>query len=78
MPDALEGDIQKATDIGVLGIIVRVNPMTVLIEAYRSVLLYGVLPDPAPFAGAALFTAALLTTAWLLFHRLEFLFAEFA
>ena len=63
---------------GLLGLVVRVNPMTGLIEAYRSVLLYGVLPDPVSFWGAALFTAILLPSAWLLFHRLEFQFAEFA
>lgn len=63
---------------GVLGFVVRINPMTVLIEAYRSVLLYGVLPDPVSFGGATLFTAILLPSAWLLFHRLEFQFAEFA
>lgn len=63
---------------GMLGFIVRINPMTALIEAYRSVLLYGVLPDAVSFAGATVFTIVLIPAAWLLFHRLEFQFAEFA
>lgn len=63
---------------GILGLLVRVNPMTAIIEAYRNVLLYGVLPDAVSFAGATLFTAVLVPAAWILFHRLEFQFAEFA
>jgi len=61
---------------GLLGTIIRANPMTVIIEAYRHVLLYGTAPDPAPFAAVTVSTLLLLPSAWLVFHRLEFQFAE--
>ena len=60
---------------GWLGAVVRGNPMTAIVEAYRSVLLEGRAPDPA-FAWMAAATVALLPVAWLVFHRLEFQFAE--
>jgi homopolymeric O-antigen transport system permease protein len=60
---------------GLTGIVMRANPMTGIIEAYRSVLLYGTLP-PASFWPALAATVILLPAAWLLFHRLEFQFAE--
>jgi lipopolysaccharide transport system permease protein len=63
---------------GRLGWLVRANPMTTIIEAYRSVLLYGTAPDATSFALVALLTAFLLPATWLLFHRLEFQFAEHA
>jgi ABC-type polysaccharide/polyol phosphate export permease len=50
--------------------------LTPLIEAYRSVLLRGVLPDALPFLLAAVVSLGLLAFAWLLFHRTEFQFAE--
>jgi lipopolysaccharide transport system permease protein len=61
---------------GLTGAVMRANPMTGIIEAYRSVLLYGTLPDPALFGPAAALAIVLLPAAWLLFHRLEFQFAE--
>jgi lipopolysaccharide transport system permease protein len=67
-----------ALGAGLLGWLVRANPMTALIEAYRSVLLYGTAPDAASFLPVTVLTAAILPAAWLLFHRLEFQFAEHA
>jgi ABC-type polysaccharide/polyol phosphate export permease len=61
---------------GLTGTVMRANPMTGIIEAYRSVLLYGTLPDMATFGPAAVLAFVLLPAAWLLFHRLEFQFAE--
>jgi lipopolysaccharide transport system permease protein len=60
---------------GWFGTLVRANPMTAIVEAYRSVLLYGAPPDPG-FAWAAAASLLALPLAWLLFHRLEFQFAE--
>lgn len=62
---------------GTLGWVIRANPMTALIEAYRSTILYGTAPDMTSFAPVAIVSAILLPSAWLLFHRLEFQFAEF-
>jgi ABC-type polysaccharide/polyol phosphate export permease len=61
---------------GTLGIIIRANPMTAIVEAYRSILLYGTVPDAALFLPAALGSAVALPLAWLVFHRSEFRFAE--
>ncbi len=51
------------------------NPMTPIVEAYRDVLIRGVLPAPA-FAYVSLASLAFLGVAWLQFHRAEFQFAE--
>jgi ABC-type polysaccharide/polyol phosphate export permease len=60
---------------GWLGMAVRANPMTAVIEAYRNVLLYGRLPDPS-FMWSAVAICWLLPAVWIMFHRLEFQFAE--
>ena len=51
------------------------NPMTHLIDAFRAVLIEGVIPAPAFFATAAV-SIVLLLASWLLFHSAEFEFAE--
>jgi ABC-type polysaccharide/polyol phosphate export permease len=61
---------------GTLGMLIRANPMTAIVEAYRSILLYGTVPDAALFLPAALGSAVALPLAWLVFHRSEFRFAE--
>jgi lipopolysaccharide transport system permease protein len=65
--DALEGP---------LGVVIRANPMTIIVEAYRSVLLYGRTPEPVAVVSVAVLTMLLFPAAWLLFHRSEFQFAE--
>jgi lipopolysaccharide transport system permease protein len=60
---------------GTLGTIMRLNPMTPIIEAYRDVILFGRLPDRS-FAASALVSILLLGVAWVAFHRAEFEFAE--
>jgi lipopolysaccharide transport system permease protein len=61
---------------GYLGAMLKLNPMTPIIDAYRSTLLGGTLPDMGPFAVAAALSLALLAVGWLSFHRAEFQFAE--
>jgi lipopolysaccharide transport system permease protein len=61
---------------GWAGTLIRANPMTAIVEAYRHVLLYGAAPDSVSFGAAAILAFALLPMAWLLFHRSEFRFAE--
>jgi ABC-type polysaccharide/polyol phosphate export permease len=61
---------------GTLGALIRANPMTAIVEAYRRVLLYGVPPEPVSFFTVAALSLLLLPGAWLLFHRSEFRFAE--
>jgi homopolymeric O-antigen transport system permease protein len=61
---------------GRLATVLALNPMTPIIDAYRAVLLHGVLPAPAAFGGAAAASLATLAIGWLTFHRAEFRFAE--
>jgi lipopolysaccharide transport system permease protein len=61
---------------GTTGRLLLLNPMTPIIDAYRDVLLRGVLPSPGPFGAAAGLAFAVFGTAWVLFHRAEFQFAE--
>lgn len=60
---------------GVFGTIMRLNPMTPIVDAYRNVLLLNQAPDPL-FGATALVSVFLLLAAWLTFHRAEFRFAE--
>lgn len=61
---------------GTLGAILSLNPMTPIIDAFRSVLVYGSAPSLARLAGAALISFLTLAAGWYAFHRAEFRFAE--
>jgi lipopolysaccharide transport system permease protein len=61
---------------GRLGTVLRLNPMTPIIDGYRDVL-FGVRPpDWANLGAAALLSFVVLFAAWVQFHRSEFEFAE--
>jgi ABC-type polysaccharide/polyol phosphate export permease len=60
---------------GRLQLLLQLNPMTHIIEAYRSVLLRGELP-PASFAATAVGAVLCATVALVVFHRAEYRFAE--
>ena len=61
---------------GKLGLLMRLNPMTPLIEAFRSVVLYNQVPDAQGVAYVTIISVLALGAAWLVFHRAEFKFAE--
>jgi ABC-type polysaccharide/polyol phosphate export permease len=61
---------------GRLGLLLAVNPMTQIVEAYRAVLIYGQPPDPVGFGATAALSFTVLMFGWLVFHRAEFTFAE--
>jgi ABC-type polysaccharide/polyol phosphate export permease len=61
---------------GQMGAILALNPMTPIIDAYRSVLLHGQLPAAGPFLYATVVSVVLLAVSWLAFHRTEPVFAE--
>ena len=61
---------------GALGTVMRVNPMTPIIEAYRDVVLRNTLPTATSFSAVAAFALLMLAAAWVMFHRAEFRFAE--
>jgi ABC-type polysaccharide/polyol phosphate export permease len=56
--------------------VMQLNPMTPILDGYRAVLLYGQSPFTATFGFAAAFALGLFLTAWVVFHRAEFQFAE--
>jgi len=61
---------------GAAGTVLKLNPMTPIIEAYRSVILLGELPAAGPFLWSSAVAAGVLAAGWLAFHRAEFKFAE--
>ncbi len=62
---------------GVLGMLLRANPMTPIIDGYRAVLFRGELPEPVGFVTVSIVSIACLVAGWLAFHRAEFQFAEY-
>jgi ABC-type polysaccharide/polyol phosphate export permease len=61
---------------GWMGTVMRVNPVTPIIEAYRDVILRGHTPDASSFLVTTIVSALLLVVSWLIFHRAEYAFAE--
>jgi lipopolysaccharide transport system permease protein len=61
---------------GRTGLLLRLNPMTPIIDGYRDVLLRGQLPTNLSFLIAAALSAVFVMIAWVGFHRAEFQFAE--
>jgi ABC-type polysaccharide/polyol phosphate export permease len=61
---------------GRVGALLALNPMTHIIDAYRSVLFAGRLSDPSAFAATAAASFALLAVCWIGFHAAEYEFAE--
>lgn len=63
-------------DGSLLARIIAVNPLVWIIGAYRDCVVYGRLPEAAPFAYAASIAVALLLGGWVCFRRASFRFAE--
>jgi ABC-type polysaccharide/polyol phosphate export permease len=63
---------------GRLGMVLRLNPMSPIIDGYRATILRGQLPPFWPLAIAAVLALVTLSVGWLMFHRAEFRFAESA
>ena len=61
---------------GRLGLLLKLNPMVTIVNAFRSIVLRGTVPDPGAFAVVAAVSVVGLFVAWLAFHRAEFQFAE--
>jgi ABC-type polysaccharide/polyol phosphate export permease len=61
---------------GTTGRFLALNPLTPIIDAYRSVLLRGTVPEYGPLLFAASVSLALLLAGWMAFHRAEMAFAE--
>jgi lipopolysaccharide transport system permease protein len=62
--------------MGTAGLVLRLNPMTAVIDGYRDVLLYGRAPFSPAFATAAAVACITFVATAILFHRAEFRFAE--
>jgi ABC-type polysaccharide/polyol phosphate export permease len=56
--------------------LIRINPMTILINAYRDCFLYHQIPDFTALGLTALFSFAVLVIGYWIFRKLERGFAE--
>lgn len=63
---------------GKLGTLLKLNPMTPIIDGYRATILRGELPALGPLAVATALAVVTLLVGWLVFHRAEYQFAEYA
>lgn len=61
---------------GSLGTLFQLNPMTPILNAYRSLLLQGELPTVGGLAVAAVLSVGVLLGSWMIFRRVEDRFAE--
>jgi ABC-type polysaccharide/polyol phosphate export permease len=61
---------------GRLGQVMAWNPMAVIVDAYRSLVLDATAPPIMPLAVTGIGSLLLLVIAWVMFHRAEFVFAE--
>jgi len=61
---------------GTVGALLKLNPMTPIIDGYRACILRGQAPAFGPLAVAATLATVMLGIGWLAFHRAEFRFAE--
>jgi ABC-type polysaccharide/polyol phosphate export permease len=61
---------------GRLGTVLRLNPMTAILDAYRDVLFGPGRPQVLAFSLAAVGAVVFLAVAWVMFHRSESEFAE--
>lgn len=61
---------------GRLGAVLRLNPMTAIVEGYRDCLLRGTSPFGTDFLVVSAVSLLILFVGWLSFHRAEFTFAE--
>ena len=62
---------------GRLGAVLKLNPMTPLIDGYRATILRGEAPAFGPLALAAALAVTTLLVGWVVFHRAEYQFAEY-
>ena len=61
---------------GRTGAVIALNPLSIIIDAYRDALLLGRNPITPIFAVLAAVSVLLLGASWLTFHRAEYRFAE--
>lgn len=61
---------------GKLGALIRLNPMTWMIDAYRSAIFGVPMANPKGFLIVAAVSLVCLALSWLAFHRSEYRFAE--
>lgn len=61
---------------GKLGALMRLNPMTAIVDAHRAVILYDRHPWTPEFIAVTILSFLVLAVSWVWFHRAEFRFAE--
>ena len=61
---------------GRLGMLLRLNPMTPIVDGFRAAIIGGFAANYTAFNIAAVVSIVGVLVSWLIFHRAEFLFAE--
>ena len=64
------------TEDPTMQLILSLNPITPILDAYRDVLLRGKLPDPLSFGYAAFIGFVVCVIGWNIFRRMQYRFAE--
>jgi ABC-type polysaccharide/polyol phosphate export permease len=62
---------------GLPGLVLSLNPITPILDAYRDVILFGRLPPMPEMAAVFAASVIMLGVAWVMFHRAEHQFAEY-
>ena len=69
-------DLSLLDGAGVLGRIIRMNPLTILVTSYRDIFMYHVWPPLKPLGAVALLALVILVIGYAVFKKLEKGFAE--
>lgn len=69
-------DLSLLDGAGVLGKIIRMNPLTILVTSYRDIFMYHVWPPLKPLGAVALLALVILVIGYAVFKKLEKGFAE--
>ncbi len=61
---------------GKLGLLLKLNPMVPIVNAFRDIVVRGVAPAPGAMLAVGAMSMVMLIVSWVVFHRAEFTFAE--
>ena len=69
-------DLSLLDGAGILGKIIRMNPLTILVTSYRDIFMYHVWPSMKQLGAVAIIAIVILIVGYMVFKKLEKGFAE--